>query len=372
MSRQALELAWRLLVLSDNWHMANWLWVLSADAAGQSTKPKAAPAQPEQADAPAKQHKQSRRNKFKQAGAGPPLGPAQGGPAAEAAEQPRRAAGKRKQAPCAHPAKAAELPWPGQEPQSVASRGPGDMKGLTAVHTGEGTETITKSGKEPAKGKGRAAIRAAAKHKVLQQHQGSALGNGAVAQTGSRLQASAEEPTGLLKGKGKGKAMAVLQQPGSAPAGGGSTQTSSQPATPGQAVAGVRGKRTQQHLGVAPASSKPASVSQAVVQDTGKGRAQRPEQGPAPASSQPASPRQGVASGADGDAPLGADDMSFLQQLALAAQRHRCGFEAAERAAAPDAALDALADLGSSGAADPAGENCSPAAVGARGPATAY
>ena len=258
------------------------------------------------------------------------------------------------------------MPRPDQGPHSAASGGPADMKGLTAVATKEGADKMIEMVKGPAKGEGRAAIRAAAKPKVRKQQQGSALGDSAVAQTDSRLQAAAEEPTRLLKlkRKGKGKAMLVLPQPGSAPASGGSAQTSSQPATPGQAAAAVPGKsKTQQHLDLAPASSRPVSVSHAVVQDTGKGKARQPQQGPAPASSQPATPRQGVAAAADGDAPLGADDMSFLQQLAQAARRHRSGFEAAERAAAPDAALDALAELGSSGAADPAGENCIPAAI---------
>ena len=315
--------------------------------------------QPEQAEPPAKQQKQGRRNKFKQAGAGPPLGPAQSRPAAEAADQPRRAAGKRKQAAGARPAEAAEVPWPDQGPRSVASGGPADMKGLTAVDTKEGTKKVLTAAKGPAKGTGRAEAKAAAKHKVLQQQQGPALGNGAVAQTGRLQEAAAEEPTGLLRRKGKGKAMPMLQQLGSAPAGGGAAQTSSQPATPGQAAAGVRGKsKAQQHQDLAPASSKSALVSQAVVQEPRKRKAQQPQQGPTPASSQPAAPRQGAGGAADRDAPLGADDMSFLQQLAQAAQRHRGGFEAAERAAAPDAALDALADLGSSGAADPAGENC--------------
>ena len=234
------------------------------------------------------------------------------------------------------------------------------MKGLTAVNTKEGTKNGLTTAKGPAKGKGRAEIRAAAKHKVLQQQQSPALGDGAVVQTGSRLQAAAEEPTGPLKRKGKGRPMPVLQQPGTGPAGGGPAQTSSQPATPGQAAAGVRGKsKTQQRQDPAPASSKSAPVSQAVVQEPRKRKAQQPRQVPAPASSQPAAPRRGAGAAVDGYAPLGADDMSFLQQLAQAAQRHRDGFEAAERAAAPDAALDALADLGSSGAADPAGETAS-------------
>ena len=174
-----------------------------------------------------------------------------------------------------HPAEA-EVPCPDQGPRLVASGGPADMTLLTAVVTKEGPAKIIKMVKGPAKGKDRAAIRAAAKHKGLQQQQGSALGDGAVAQTGSGLQAAAQEPPELLKRKGKGKA--------SAPAGGGFAQTSSQPATSGQAAPGVRRKsKTQQH------------------------------QDPAPAGSKPASPRQGAG---DGDAPLGADDMSFLQQLA--------------------------------------------------------